>query len=339
MSKKKPTIVDVANMLGVATSTVSRALKDHPTISQKTKQLVLKTVKEMDYTPNNIAASLRKGKGNSIGVIIPKINSSFMSNCIFGIESITYPSGYNLIICQSNENYEKEKENVRTLINSQVSGVLLSLSNETVNTNHLKAVINNNIPLVMFDRVDEFLGVDCVVNEDIQASQDIIKHLVDKGYKKIAILNGPTHIYVYKNRLEGYIKGVDAYNLEKRNEWIIKNVKTRNEAFEATKKLFKNTRCPDAIFCTSDTMALGALLAIKELGLNIPKEVGIAGYSNDIYSEITNPSLTTVEQFPQEIGSNAAKIMLDLIEQDNIRQIRKTISIKPNLIIRQSTEK
>lgn len=339
MSKRKTTIVDVANKLRVSPSTISRALQDHPTISQKTKKLVLKTVKELNYIPNNIAASLRKGKGNSIGVIIPKINSSFMSNCIFGIESVTYPSGYNLIICQSNENYEKEVKNIRTLINSQVSGILLSLSNETVNTDHLQEVIDNNIPLVMFDRVDEFLGVDCVVNEDIQTSENIIKHLVDKGYKKIAILTAPVHIYVYKNRLEGYIRGMDSYNLEKRDEWIIKGIQTKNEAFEATKKLFKNPQCPDAIFCTSDTIALGALMALKEMDLNIPKDVGIVGYSNDIFSEIINPSLTSVEQFPQEIGANAAKIILDLFEPDNTQKVSKIISIKPKLIIRQSTEK
>lgn len=339
MNKKKTTIRDVANKLNFSPSTISRALQDHHTISKKTKELVLKTVKELNYIPNNIATSLRKGKVNSIGVIIPKINSTFMSNCIFGIESITYPSGYNLIICQSNESYEKEVDNIRTLINSQVSGILLSLSNKTFNTDHLREVIDNNIPLVMFDRIDESLGVNCVVNEDMETSKDIVKYLGDKGYKKIAILSAPTHIYVYKNRLEGYLKGMDCYNLEKNNEWIIEGIEKKMEAFEATKRLFQNLQRPDAIFCTSDTIAYGALLALNDMGLDVPGDVGVVGYSNDAFSEMINPSLTSVEQYPQEIGASAAKILLDLFEQDNIQKVRKKISIRPNLIIRQSTER
>lgn len=340
MEKKKITIVDVAKKLGVSISTVSRALQDHPTISQKTKKLVKKTVAELNYSPNNVAASLRKGKVNSIGVIIPKINSTFMSNCIFGIESITYPAGYNLIICQSNENYEKEVHNIRTLIDSQVSGIILSLSNDTIDTEHLKNVINKNIPLVMFDRVDETLGVDCIVNDDSEISKDIVEHFANQGYKKIAIISGPVHIYVYKNRLEGYINGLNQFNLEKQDEWIIKGIQTTSEAFEATKKLFRNSNSPDAIFCTSDTIALGVIQAIEKMGLNVPNDVGVIGYSNDIFSEIITPSLTSVEQFPKDIGANAARIMLDLFNQEeSLQQVRKMIFIKPDLIIRKSSNR
>lgn len=339
MSNKKTTIVDVANKLGVATSTVSRALQDHPTISQKTKKLVRKAARELNYSPNNIAASLRKGHGNSIGVIIPKINSNFMSNCIFGIESVTYPSGYNLVICQSNENYEKEVSNVRTLIDSQVSGILLSLSNETVDTKHLKNIIDNNIPLVMFDRVDDSLDVDCVVNDDVQISKKVIKHLAKNGYKKIALLCGPSHIYVYKNRYNGYLKGLDSLDLEQREEWVIKELHSKKEAFEITKRLFENSNRPDALFCTSDFIALGAIQALQDKGIKIPEEVGVIGYSNDTFSEIMAPSLTSIEQYPQDIGANAASIMLDLLERKNIGDVRKKISIKPKLILRKSSER
>lgn len=340
MERKKITIVDVAKKLGVSTSTISRALQDHPTISQKTKKLVKKAVAELNYSPNNVAASLRKGKVNSIGVIIPKINSTFMSNCIFGIESVTYPAGYNLIICQSNENFEKEVHNIRTLIDSQVSGIMLSLSNETIDTQHLKNVINKNIPLVMFDRVDETLGVDCVVNDDIETSKEVVLHFANKGYKKIAIISGPIHIYVYKNRLNGYMNALDQLNLEKREEWIVKGIQTTQEAFEATKKLFENSNSPDAIFCTSDTIALGVIQAIEKIGLNVPNDVGVVGYSNDIFSEIINPTLTTVEQFPKDIGANAARIMLDLLkEEDSFQHVRKTVFIKPSLIIHKSSDR
>lgn len=341
MKKTKITIVDVAKKLNVSTSTVSRALNDHHSISKKTKQKVRKAAEELNYSPNNVAASLRSGKVNSIGVIIPKINSSFMSNCIFGIESVTYPAGFNLIICQSNENYEKEMHNVKALIDSQVSGIMLSLSNETIEINHLKNIIDKNIPLVMFDRISEVLDVDAVVNDDFKITMDAIEHLHSKNYKKIAIISGPTHIYVYNNRMQGYLEALKTFNLKKNEEWVVKGIQTKQDAYQTTQNLFKGKIKPDAIFCTSDTIALGALEALKELKLNVPNDVGVIGYSNDIFTEITQPTLTSVEQYPQDIGANAASIMLDLIKNKSMLNINshKKIYIKPSLIIRDSSSR
>ncbi len=341
MKKSKITIIDVAKKLNVSTSTVSRAMNDHHSISAKTKEKVRKAAEELNYSPNHVAASLRSGKVNSIGVIIPKINSSFMSNCIFGIESVTYPAGFNLIICQSNENYEKEMQNIRALIDSQVSGIMLSLSNETIKINHLKNVIDKNIPLVMFDRISEVLDVDSVVNDDFKITMDAISHLHEKNYKKIAIISGPTHIYVYKNRMLGYLEALKTLNLEKNDKWIVKDVQNKIEAKLATEALFKGKNKPDAIFCTGDTMALGAMEALKNLKLNIPNDVGVIGYSNDMFTEITQPTLTSVEQYPQDIGANAARIMLELIEDKNpsVKKAHKKIYIKPSLIIRESSDR
>jgi DNA-binding LacI/PurR family transcriptional regulator len=342
MIEKKVTILDVAKKLGVATSTVSRALQDHHSISQKTKKLVRKTVEEMNYSPNNVAASLRKGKGNTIGVIIPKVNSNFMSNCIFGIESITYPSGYNLIICQSNESYDKEVDNIKALINSQVSGILMSFSNETHNSNHLKTITSNNIPLVLFDRVDNSSDIDCIINDDNQISKNVIDHLTEKGYKNIAFICGPTNLSVYKDRLNGFKDGMSKNDLKIRKHWVFEGIKTKEEANSIIINLFNNNNnneCPDAIFCTSDTLALGAIAALKEKNINIPDKVGVVGYSNDTFSEIINPSLTSIEQFPQEIGSNAAKILINIIESENVDHAKKSIVIKSKLILRDSSSR
>tara|TARA_R110002049_G_scaffold104711_1_gene251267 strand:- start:4932 stop:5954 length:1023 start_codon:yes stop_codon:yes gene_type:complete len=340
MKEKKVTIIDVANKLGVATSTVSRALQDHHTISQKTKKLVRKTVEEMNYSPNNVAASLRSGKGNTIGVIIPKINSNFISNCIFGIESITYPAGYSLIICQSNESFEKEIDNIRALINSQVSGILMSFSNETDNSNHLKIITDKNIPLVLFDRVDNSSDIDCIVNDDYQISKNVIDHLTEKGYKNIAFICGPTNLSVYKDRLNGFKNGLNSNNLKMKKQWMFEGIKTKGEAHSITLNLFNNNNeRPDAIFCTGDTLALGVITALKEININIPDEVGVVGYSNDTFSEIISPSLTSIEQFPQEIGSNAAKILINIIESENVDHAKKTILIKSKLIARDSSNK
>ncbi len=340
MNKGKITIIDVAKKLNVSTSTVSRALNDHHTISEKTKQKVRKVAEELNYSPNNVAANLRKGRGNSIGLVLPKINSTFMSNCVFGIESITYPAGFNLIICQSNENYKKEIHNIQTLIDSQVSGIILSLSNETKNINHLKNVIDKNIPLVMFDRISEALDVDSVVNDDFKITIDAIKHLYDKKYRNIVIISGPTHIYVYKNRMKGYLEALNILNLDKNDDWIVEGVQTTEEAKDVTETLFKGKIKPDAIFCTHDHIALGVIQALKELNINIPKDVGVIGYSNDTFTEIIQPKLTSIEQYPQDIGANAARIMLDLIENKNpSKKSRKNIHIKPNLIIRESSSR
>jgi LacI family transcriptional regulator len=341
MKKEKITIVDVAKKLNVSTSTVSRALNDHHSISEKMKQKVRKVSAELNYSPNNIAASLRSGKVNSIGVILPKINSTFMSNCIFGIESITYPAGFNLIICQSNENYEKEVQNIKALIDSQVSGIMLSLSNETIKTNHLKNVIDKNIPLVLFDRISEVLDIDSVVNDDYKITMNAIEHLYQKGYKNIAIISGPTHIYVYKNRMQGYLAALKMFDLKKNDDWIVEGVQSKLEAHNATEAIFKSKTKPDAIFCTSDMLALGVLQALKNMNIKVPDDVGVIGYSNDTFAEIIQPTLTSIEQYPQDIGANAASIMLDLIKNKSSfkSKVHKKISIKPNLIIRESSNR
>lgn len=341
--KKKITIKDVANKLNVTTSTVSRALNDHHSISDKTKILVRKTAEELNYSPNKVAASLRSGKGNSIGVIVPKIDSNFMSSCISGIESVAYPAGYNLIICQSNETYKREIHNIQTLIDSQVSGILMSLSNETKDSNHLQKIIDKNTPLVMFDRIADDLDVDFVVNDDYTATKKTIKHLVNQGYKKIAYIGAASHIYVYKNRLNGYLDSLKEFNLESNDAWIVTNINSQEEAFEVTKKMFKSkdkNNCPDAFFCTSDINALGTMLALEEMGLKIPEDVGVIGYANDQFSRIIKPSLSSIEQHPKDLGENSAKILLDLLKQKNpFTKVHKRVIITPDLIIRQSSNR
>jgi LacI family transcriptional regulator len=337
--EKKANINDVARHLGVATSTVSRALQNHHSISAKTKKLVLNAVRELNYSPNKIAANLRSGNRTAIGVIIPKINSNFMSNCIFGIENVIYPSGYNLIICQSTEHYEKEVSNVRTLIDSQVAGVLISLSNETMSTEHLAMIKAHNIPLIMFDRIEEALEVDSIVNDDVRGASEAVEHLLDEGYQKIALLNGPEHIYVYKNRYNGYRQTLAVKGANMASDHIIQNINTQQEAYAAASSLLDSANPPDAIFCASDVLAVGALQALKERNIQSPEQVGVVGYGNDIFGDLTTPTLTSVEQFPQEIGANAARIMLQILEDKHTETIPKTISIKPRLVIRGSSSR
>ncbi|MFI1743358.1 LacI family DNA-binding transcriptional regulator [Thalassobellus sediminis] len=339
--RKKITIKDVANKLNVSTSTISRALNNHYSISDKTKVLVRKAAEELNYTPNKVAANLRRGKGNSIGVIVPKISTNFMSNCISGIESIAYPAGYNLVICQSNETYKKEIHNVQTLIDSQVAGIIISQSIETKNSDHLQKIIDKNIPLVMFDRISDSLDVDFVVNDDYTATTKAIQHFADQGYKKIAYIGAASHIYVYKNRFNAYIDSLEKLNLESNKAWVFTDVNSKDEAFKVTKRMFDSKdkdQYPDAIFCTSGINAVGTILALEELGIKTPEEVGVIGYANDEFSEIIKPSLSSIEQYPKELGENSAKILLDLFKHSaSYTKSHKKVVITPSLIIRESS--
>jgi DNA-binding LacI/PurR family transcriptional regulator len=335
--EKKANINDVARHLGVATSTISRALQNHPSISAKTRKLVFNAARDLNYSPNKIAANLRSGNGTAIGVIIPKINSNFMSNCIFGIENVIYPSGYNLIICQSTEHYEKEVSNVRTLIDSQVAGILISVSNETILTDHLAMIKANNIPLIMFDRIEESLEVNSVVNDDVRGAMEAVEHLVSQGYGKIALLNGPEHIYVYKNRYNGYRQALALHG--RQPGYVVQNINNQKEAYDAACLLLDDPDFPDAIFCASDVLALGVLEALNERTLRVPEQIGLVGYGNDIFGSLTTPTLTSVEQYPQEIGANAARIMLQILNDKGAESIAKTISIKPRLIVRGSSSR
>lgn len=342
MRNDKITITEVAKKLNVSISTISRALNDHHSISEKTKIRVRKAAEELNYSPNNVAASLRSGKVKSIGVMIPKINSNFMSNCIYGIESVTYPAGFNLIICQSNEGYDKEVQSIKALIDNQVSGIIVSLSTETFDQNHIKNIIDKNIPLVLFDRISESFQVDSVVNDDYKITIEAMEHLIDKKYKNIAILCGPTHIYVYKNRMEGYLEALKRHNLVINKDWIAEGIQTKENAIEAITTFFSSENKPDAVFCTSDTIALGVIQTLQKMNIKIPEEVGVIGYSNDSFADIIHPTLTSIEQYPQDIGANAAELMLDLIENDlssNKVKAHKNVHIQPKLIIRESTNR
>ena len=216
----------------------------------------------------------------------------------------------------------------------------MSFSNETYNSNHLKLITDSDIPLVLFDRVDNSSDIDCIINDDYQISKNVIDHLSEKGYKNIAFISGPTNLSVYKDRLNGFEDGMSKNNLKIKKEWVFQGIKTKEEARSITVNLFNNdNERPDAIFCTSDTLALGTINALKEMNINIPDDVGVVGYSNDTFSEIISPSLTSIEQSPQEIGSNAAKILINIIDSENVDHAKKSLVIKSKLIVRDSTKR
>lgn len=339
MVKKQATIQDIARALNITASTVSRALNDHPKIKQSTKELVWKTAGELNYQPNTIASSLRRGKANTVGMIVPRINRHFFSNVITGVESVLNPAGYNLIICQSEENLEKEQQNINTLIANRVSGILISFSLETTSFDHIHRALRNNIPVVLYDRTSDELDLCKVENDDFSGSYDLTKHLIEQGYRKMMWIGGARSFNTYQNRFGGYQKALQEIGIDADKLPVYEGSIALETACEFMKSYLENHPLPEVIFSASDYMAMGAMMAIQERGLNIPGDIALSGYSNEPFAALTNPKLTSVEQFSKEMGKETAQMLLEQIQKENKERIPRKIMIKPKLIIRESTLK
>lgn len=330
------TIHDIAKELNITASTVSRALQDNPRISIKTRESVKKMAKKLNYQPNIVASSLRKGQGNTIGVCIPRINRHFFSNAISGIETIANNAGYNTLIAQTYEQYEKEVANVRALMNSRVAGIIMSLSAETKDYGHICNIVENGVPLIMFDRVYEQLKVSTVTLNDVEGAFQCVEHLIKQGCQKIAHLHGPDHINVYNGRYLGYKNALEKYNITQDKQLTVYGL-TREEGYNAAKVLMSKNNKPDGIFASSDFSALGALICLKELGVKVPEDVAVVGFANEPFTSLMNPTLSSVEQFGNNMGKEAASLFINEIEDKENNNIPKEIILKPELIVRESS--
>jgi LacI family transcriptional regulator len=337
VDNKKTTIHDIAAKLNMSASTVSRALSNYSRISKPTRDLVQQTAREMNYRPNQLASNLRRGKGKLIGVIIPRIDRHFFSHAIAGMETITNPAGYSLMICQTNEDYENEKKSLQTLINNRVDGVIISLASGTKKAKHFEAAISEGISLVFFDRVMDQLDTDRVLNDNFSGAYELTKHLIEQGYRNIIHFAGPQHLNVYSDRYKGYLKAMNEAGIEVSTDMLIPDCLTRDKGESIAQKLLSDGHLPDAIFSASDYSALGALLILKKSGIKVPAELGIAGFANEPFTEFVEPPMTTLEQFSQQIGQSAARMLIDRLESIEGKKFTSTMSFKPKLIIREST--
>lgn len=337
-SPKRTTIYDIAKKLNLNASSVSRALSNQSNVSEATMSLILQTAKELNYKPNSMASNLRKGENKTIGVVVPLINQNFFSNVIAGIEEVTYQNGYNLVICQSNESYEREVKCIETLINQHVSCIIISVTADFQDDNHLKNIKNHQIQLIQFDRVADDLETFKVVNDNMQSAKDAVLHLVEQGYRRIALLEGPQNLNIFRQRKLGYLSALEIHDMPIIPELIIQNAWTKELSIEATKALLDLPEPPDAIFAsTSDFAALGVLEVAHERGISVPQQLGICGYSNEDFTQITNPSLTTIDQFSNKIGKTIADLFFEEMNAKEVKLDYKTEMIKPQLIIRGST--
>lgn len=343
MKYNQVTIKDIARELGISPSTVSRALKDHPDISPDTKKAVNALAEKLNYQPNIVALSLRQSKTNTIGVIIPEIVHFFFSTIISGIEDVAYSAGYNVIITQSNESEAREILDMKALFNSRVDGMLMSVSRETTNFDHIEGMLAKGVPIVFFDRVYNTDQASKIIVDDFTGAKDATLHLIEQGCKRIAHIEGPPNLEISKQRLEGYKEALKENNIPFNKDLIaICPSGTIEEGKKATEKLLSLKNPPDAIFATNDPSAMGAMQAIKEKGLKMPKDIALVGFSNWFFSALMDPPLSSVDQPGFEMGQEAAKLLIRQIEKqdkDDLDILPETKILKTRLIIRESSKK
>lgn len=335
MKKGPLTIKDIAKDLNISPSTVSRALKDNPDISSETRKMVQDYAKKHKYKPNALALSLRTQHTNIIGVIVPELANHFFSGVLSGMERVAEERDYHVIVCQSLEDYNKEIRNVQTLIKARVCGVLISQSKTTIKYDHFQELIDNDIPVVFFDRICTGIDSDKVVVDDYMGTFIAVEYMIQTGCKRIAFFSAPAHLEISKNRKNGYLDALRKYQLPI-DESLVKTADTKPLGYEKAMEVFNESDRPDAFMAMNDYTASGILVAAKELGLKVPGDISICGFSNSSISQDTDPMLTTMDQHPARVGEEAMKLILEKIENpENVS--RKNKIIKTSLIVRQTT--
>ncbi len=333
------TIHDIAKKLNFSASTISRALNNNPLISIATRKLIKNTAEEMGYHPNTLAANFRTKRTNTIGVIVPHINRHFFSSVISGIEEVAYKRGFTVTISQSNDNLEKEDKIAHTLFANRFDGLILSIGMETTTFDHLKLFSDRNIPLVFFDRVVDEIKAHKIVVDDFGGSYQATKHLIKQGAKNIAHIGGPLNLKIYKNRQDGFCQAIKDTGLKLDESYIINNSLTRAEGTAAIKELFANEKKPDAIFCANDTTALSVIIYLQGIGIKVPDDILIVGFSNEPFSEVVTPSISTIKQPGFLMGQKAAELLVNQINNKKEKPVFETITMPIELIIRNSSKR
>lgn len=337
--KSKTTIHDIAEKLKITASTVSRALNNHPRISDATKKMVLKTAKQLNYHPNRLAAALRNGKSHIIGVIVPTADRAFFASVVRGIEEIANKANYKVMICQSYDNYEKEVMTVEALLNAQVDGIIVSIAKTTTNFDHFRGVQEKGIPLILFDRTTEELEVSQVVIDDHMGSFKTVEHLIQQGCRRIAHFTSPMKISIYKERLRGYKDALLTNNIPFIDELVVESNLQLEDGRESMQKLLALDQWPDAVFSASDYGVMGAMQVLKDKNIKIPDQVALAGFMNEPFTSFTDPPLTSVDQLSITMGNVTAEVFFEQILEDKKKFVPQKIVLKPELVIRKSSLK
>lgn len=334
------TIKDIAKELGISTSAVSKALKDSYEISEKTKALVRECAKRLNYQPNHMARSLKKGSSKSLGIVVSTIDNHFFSQVINGIEFVAHSNGYNVFITQTHESYELEKLNVSHLMYRAIDGLLISLSTETADVSHLKDLHEKGLPIVFFDRVSDEIDTHKVIADNFQGAFKATQSLIEAGYRKIAHITSSVNVSITAERLKGYQAALAQNNLEQNDGFIkycLHGGKDLIEIENALNELLLSPNRPDAIFTASDRITTTTLMLLHKLGFKIPGDIALLGFTNTQLADVLNPSLSTVYQPGFEIGKKATEMLIGLIESRRPVTEFETVVLPTQVCIRDSS--
>jgi LacI family transcriptional regulator len=335
------TLKEIAAQLGISITTASKALKGYSDVSEKTKNAVIELAQKLHYTPNSFAVNLRTKESKTIGLIIPTLVHDFFSYVIKGILEEAEERDYLVIILQSNEKLEFEKKQIDLLLNKRVDGILMSLSNETGDFDHLKSIISHNTPLVLFDKIAKLVNCSKVTINDKKAAYDAVCYLIKKGYKKIAHFRGS---YMPQNSIDrflGYKKALEDNNLTYDSSlvFVCENNADFQDGYENAKRVLDEHPEIDAIFAVTDLVAIGIIKYFNEIGISIPERIAVLGFSNWFMSSVISPKLSTIDQPGFEIGRKSASILFDEInlKKNNLPVIFQSIELETSIIEREST--
>ncbi len=339
---KETTLKEIAEALGISITTVSKALKNYPDVSEKTRKAVLALAEELNYTPNSFAVNLRTKESKTIGLIIPEVVHHFFSNVINGIIAEAEKNGYLVIILQSNESLELEKKQVALLVNKRVDGIIMSLSNESNNDFHIKEILRKEIPFVQFDKISKLIPSSKVIINDQKAAMEAVQHLIDKGCEKIAHIRGPENPQNAIDRFIGYKKALEKNGIpyDSKLVYSCKNV-TFEEGIEFAKQIVDEHPDVDGIFVITDLVAVGVLAYFNEKGIQVPNQIAVVGFSNWFMSQVITPKLSTVDQPSYEMGVAAFSLLLEemICRKDGKVFIPRTIELETSIIERDSSLK
>ncbi|RTQ49689.1 LacI family transcriptional regulator [Hymenobacter gummosus] len=340
---QRVSLTELAKRLNLSPSTVSRALADHNEVSEATKQRVRQLARELNYQPNQLAAALRRGRSGTLGVLVPHITGHFFPQVVHGIATEASRAGFTVMICQSNEDAQQERRNIELLRHNQVEGILVSLANTTQDISHFEELRQQGVPLVFFDRVvEDFRGtnVSAVVLDDYQGAYQVVAHLVAQGCRRIAHFSGPLHLSIHKNRHQGYRDALLAHNLPVDEDLIVFCPQTQAGGAEAMQQLLRTLPAPpDAVFASNDLAAVGAMRVAKQAGLRVPEDLAVAGFSNETFTTLTEPNLTTVDQGCETMGISAVRLLVQMLHTtaEQRKPQPRNVVLKPQLLVRESS--
>jgi LacI family transcriptional regulator len=334
---KRISINDLAAELGLSVSTISRALNNASDVSEATKAQVRALADKLNFQPNSMAASLRSGRSHMLGVIVPHINGAFFPAVVHGIERLASQAGFNVMICQSSEEVDREKKHINALLKAQVDGVLVSMSSTTKDLAHFEQVRGKGTPLVFFDRMPELPNACGVVVDDYRGAYQLTEHLIAQGCRRIAHLAGPQHLNITFNRHQAYHDALLAHGLAYDPQLVVPLANSRETGGAAALHQLLDADVPfDAVFAAYDFAAAGAMQVLEERGFRVPQDVALGGFSNEPFTTMVRPRLTSVDQRGELMGEAAVQLFLQLLKRTDTFTGQRIV-LKPKLVVRESS--